>query len=202
LFRISRLSSRSTSPEVIDNRSVRFVPRAKADQRLCASVFGHFNNPLRIAVVSRVLVLVMGSPSGCVSQVDCLSPLYAETFGVDFDPQSTEAPLTVFLGCANAQTTRPCSRCFTGRSIACPLSRLIHHRPCRTLSTIRINTLPEEMIGMTDNLLTSLPSISPQSTKVTIELFRDVDTIPLEEILPRFRSLGGVVEIGEQRIRI
>ena len=58
------------------------------------------------------------------------------------------------------------------------------------------------MIGMTDGLLVSLPCISPQSTKVTIERFRDVDTIPVDEILPRFRSLGGVVEIGEQRIRI
>lgn len=58
------------------------------------------------------------------------------------------------------------------------------------------------MIGMTDRLLTSLPCISPQVTKVNIERFHGVDTIPVDEILPRFRSLGGVVEIGVQGIRI
>lgn len=153
-------------------------------------------------MISRVLVLVTGSPSGCVSQVDCFLRLYAETFGVDFDPQDVEGPLTVFFGCSNAQTTRACSKCFAGRSLAYPLSRLILPRFGRTLSTIRINTLPEEIFGMTDSLLVSLPCISPQSTKVTIERFREADTIPIDEILPRFRSLGGVVEIGEQRIRI
>jgi hypothetical protein len=58
------------------------------------------------------------------------------------------------------------------------------------------------MIEMIDGLLISLSCISLRSTKVSIEQFRDVDTIPIDEILPRFRSLGGVVEIGEQRIRI
>lgn len=58
------------------------------------------------------------------------------------------------------------------------------------------------MIGIIDGLLISLPCISPQSTKVTIESFRDVDVIPVDKILPRFRSLGGVVEVGDQRIRI
>ena len=141
-------------------------------------------------------------PSGCVSHIGCFLFLYAETFSVDFDPQNVEEPLTVFLGCSNPQTTRACGRCFTRRSLAHPLSRLILARPGRTLSTIRINTLPEEMIGMTDSLLVSLPCISPQSTKVTIEQFRDADAVAVNEILPRFRSLGGVVEIGEQRICI
>lgn len=70
------------------------------------------------------------------------------------------------------------------------------------LSILRINTLLEEMIGMIDDLLTSLPCISPRSTKVSIEQFRDVDKIPIDKILPRFRNLCGVVEIGDQRIRI
>lgn len=132
-----------------------------------------------------------------------LLTLYTETFGIDFDPQDIDEPLTIFLSCcSNAQASRACRRCFTGRSLACPLSRLIHTHPGGTLSTLRINTLPEEMIGMADSLLISLPCISPQSTKVTIERFLNADMIPVSEILPRFRSLGGVVEIGEQRIRI
>lgn len=144
----------------------------------------------------------MGSPSGYVSRVVCSSSLYAEILDVDFDPQDVEGPLTVFLGCSNARITRACNRYLTGRSLAYPLSRLILFCSGRTLLTIRINILPEEMIGMTDSLLVSLPCICPRSTKVTIERFHDVDTIPVDEILPRFRSLGGVVEIGEQRIRI
>ena len=55
---------------------------------------------------------------------------------------------------------------------------------------------------MMDSLLISLPCISPRSTKVVIERFRDVDTIPVDRILPKFRSLGGSVEVGDQRIRI
>ena len=58
------------------------------------------------------------------------------------------------------------------------------------------------MIGITDTLLVSLACVSPQSTKVMIGRFSDADAIPADEILPRFRSLGGVVEIGDQRIRI
>ncbi|KAF9648395.1 hypothetical protein BDM02DRAFT_3269514 [Thelephora ganbajun] len=119
-----------------------------------------------------------------------------------FDPQDIDEPLTVLLGCSDAQTTRACGRCFTGRSLAYPLSRLIHPHSGRPLSILRIDTLPEEMIGMTDSLLISLPCISPRSTKVTIERFSDIDAISVDEILPKFRSLGGVVEIGEQRIRI
>jgi len=124
----------------------------------------------------------------------------AETVGVDFDPQDIDEPLTVLIGCPNAQNTRACGRCFAGRPLAYLLSRLIHSE--RTISTLRINTLPEDMIGIIDGLLTSLQCISPQSTKVTIERFRDVDMIPVDEILPRFRRLGGVVEIGDQCIRI
>lgn len=153
-------------------------------------------------MVLYIPALVTGSPSGCVSLIDCSSPLCSETFGVDFDPQDIDEPLTVFLGCSNAQTTRTCGRCFTGRSLAFPLSRLIHHRSGRTLSILTINTLPKEMIGVTDSLLISLPCISPRSTKVTIERFHGLDTISVDEILPRFRGLGGVVEVGEQRVLI
>ena len=148
------------------------------------------------------LALVTGFPSGCVSQLPCFSGLYAEPSGADFDPQDIDEPLNVLLGCSSARTTRPCARCFTGRSLAHPLARLTRPRSGRTLSILRINTLPKAMIGLTDRLLISLPCISPQSTRVTIERFRDVDTISIGEILPRFRSLGGVVEIGVQRIRI
>ena len=38
--------------------------------------------------------------------------------------------------------------------------------------------------------------------EVIIERFRDVDAIPVDRIFPKFRSLGGVVEVGDQRIRI
>ena len=144
----------------------------------------------------------MGSLSGCVSRIPSVSCLYAETLGVDFGPQDIDEPLTVLLGCSDARAVRPCAKCFTGRSLEHPLACLIHPCSGRTLSTIRVNALPQAMIGMMDRLLVSLPSISPQSTKVTIERFYDVDTIPVDEIFPRFRRLGGVVEIGLQRIRI
>jgi len=126
---------------------------------------------------------------------------YAETLGAGFDPQDVDGPLNVLLGCSNSRATRSCTRCFTGRSLAYPLARLIRPRS-RNTSILRIGVLPEAMIGMTDRLLISLPCISPQSTKVTIERFHGVDTIPVDKILPRFRSLGGVVEIGIQGIRI
>ena len=68
------------------------------------------------------------------------------------------------------------------------------------LSIFRMDTLPERIISLTDNLLVFLPFISPRSTKVAIERFSDVDTIPVEKNLAKFRSLGRVVEI--QRIHI
>lgn len=48
---------------------------------------------------------------------------------------------------------------------------------------------------MMDNLLVSLQFVSSRSTKVIIERFGNACTIPVDKILPKFRSLGGVVEI-------
>lgn len=118
--------------------------------------------------------------------------------GVDLDTQEFDEPFTVLF----ARATKACSRCLTGRRLTHPLSRLIRLRYGRTITGIRIDTLPEEMINVVDDLLISLPFVSPQLTKVTIERFCDVDMILVDKILPKFRGLGGVVEIGEQRICI
>ena len=166
------------------------------------STFECLGASLPTVLALHVLVLVIGSPSGYVSQVLRFSRLYAETLGVGFDPQDVDEPLNVLLGRPNSRAARSCTRCFAGRSLAYPLAPLIHRRSGHTLSILRIGILPEAMIGMTDRLLISLPCISPQVTKVTIERFHGVDTIPVDEILPRFRSLGGVVEIGVQGIHI
>lgn len=137
-----------------------------------------------------------------MSQVRSFIRLHAEVWGLDLDTQEFDEPFTALLGRSNVRITKACRRCFTGRPFAYPLPRLIHLPNKHTPSIIRIDNLPEEMINVTDNLLVSLPSVSPRATKVVIERFGGVDTILVDKILPKFRRLGGVVEIGEQRICI
>ena len=168
LFHFSCLSSRSTSPAVTDSRDVRFFPCVQANRNRVHP----FRNSSTASRGWRRLPRASFPDDGISVSLRESSRL--------------------------VQATRACGRCFTGHSLAYPFSCLIRSRSGRTLSTLRINTLPEEMIGMTNTLLTSLPCVSPQSTKVTIEQFRDADMIPVG-IHPRFGNLGGVAEIGEQR---
>jgi hypothetical protein len=80
-------------------------------------VFERSDHLALMVMVSCLLALETGSPSGCVSQVGSFFCSYVKTFGVDYGTQEFDELFTVFLGCSNAWTTRARGRCFADRSL-------------------------------------------------------------------------------------